>query len=109
MLVSKQWEFLTDTAKLIRFIDEETDLTASGGELWRTKYQQEHYVARGLSETMNSAHLNRLAIDLNFFRDGKWIQDIEAIRPVGEYWESLDANHTWGGTWGWDPCHFETR
>ena len=53
-----------------------------------------------------SLHKERLAIDLNLFVDGKWIQtsDHEAWTILGEYWEGLhplcvngrhfdDANH----------------
>lgn len=41
-----------------------------------------------------SAHKMRLAIDLNLFRDGVWLQDTEDHKPLGEFWESI------GGTWG---------
>lgn len=41
-----------------------------------------------------SLHQLRLAIDLNLFRDGKFLDGAEDHRPLGEYWESL------GGTWG---------
>ena len=42
----------------------------------------------------NSLHYSRLAIDLNLFRDGKWLDKTEDHKPLGEYWESL------GGSWG---------
>ena len=42
----------------------------------------------------NSCHKIRLAIDFNLFKDGKFLQDTESHRPLGEYWESI------GGTWG---------
>lgn len=42
----------------------------------------------------NSAHKSRLAIDLNLFKDGKWLQATEDHKPIGEYWESI------GGSWG---------
>ena len=42
----------------------------------------------------NSNHKNRLAIDLNLFKDGQFLQTSEDHRPLGEYWESL------GGAWG---------
>lgn len=41
-----------------------------------------------------SAHKLRLAIDLNLFRDGKFLSSSEDHRPLGEWWESI------GGTWG---------
>lgn len=42
----------------------------------------------------NSNHKQRLAIDLNLFKNGKFLQATEDHKPLGEYWESL------GGTWG---------
>ena len=42
----------------------------------------------------NSLHKERLAIDLNLFKDGKFLTQSEDHRPLGEYWESL------GGSWG---------
>lgn len=41
-----------------------------------------------------SFHKQRLAIDLNLFKDGKFLQGTDAHRPLGEWWESQ------GGTWG---------
>lgn len=41
-----------------------------------------------------SLHKSRLAIDLNLFRDGKYLTSTEDHRPLGEFWESI------GGTWG---------
>lgn len=42
----------------------------------------------------NSLHKERLAIDLNLFKDGRFLTQSEDHRPLGEYWESL------GGSWG---------
>lgn len=42
----------------------------------------------------NSLHKERLAIDLNLFKDGRFLAQSEDHRPLGEYWESL------GGSWG---------
>lgn len=41
-----------------------------------------------------SLHKQRLAIDLNLFKDGDYLQTTEDHQPLGEYWESI------GGTWG---------
>ena len=48
-----------------------------------------------------SNHKLRLAIDLNLFRDGKYLTTDEAHAPLKDYWESIgggaripgDANH----------------
>lgn len=41
-----------------------------------------------------SFHKHRLAIDLNLFKNGRWLQGTDAHKPLGEWWESQ------GGTWG---------
>lgn len=42
----------------------------------------------------NSLHKQRLAIDLNLFKDGRFLTATEDHRPLGEFWESI------GGAWG---------
>jgi len=46
---------------------------------------------------MGSYHYRRLAIDLNLFKDGKYLEKTEDHEPLGEFWESLDPECTWGG------------
>lgn len=41
-----------------------------------------------------SCHKLRLAIDLNLFKDGKFLDTTEDHKELGEWWESQ------GGTWG---------
>lgn len=41
-----------------------------------------------------SGHKQRLAMDFNLFKDGKFLQETEDHRILGEFWESI------GGTWG---------
>lgn len=42
----------------------------------------------------DSLHKLKLAIDLNIFKNGRYLTGTDDHRPLGEYWESL------GGTWG---------
>ncbi|SDP84261.1 M15 family metallopeptidase [Desulforhopalus singaporensis] len=42
----------------------------------------------------NSLHKLKLAIDLNLFKDGKYLTSTEDHKQLGEFWESL------GGAWG---------
>lgn len=44
-----------------------------------------------------SLHKERLAIDLNLFRNGRYLTTTEAHKPLGEYWESLHPLCSWGG------------
>jgi len=45
----------------------------------------------------NSYHKRRLAIDLNLFKDGKYLMSTGEHKPLGEYWKSLHPKCTWGG------------
>lgn len=63
------------------------------GEAYRTPEQAALNERRG-SGIKNSLHTLRLAVDFNLFKNGKWLQNTEDHRPLGEYWESL------GGSWG---------
>ena len=121
-LSDRQFEFLKDVAKLIVWADA-NGFKLTEGEGYRTVDQQRLYyhgfevaeINGGLvlrpapkrSKTMNSKHLQRMAHDFNVFVDGEYTNDVEKIRPLGEYWKSLDEDNVWGGDWGWDPGHFQ--
>ena len=109
-VVAEQAAFLLDVAKLINKATE-LGFTVTGGELFRTAEQQQIYVKTGRSKTMNSNHLKRCAIDLNFFKDGKLCYDIALLTPVGQFWESLNPKNSAGMFWKSfkDVPHFERR
>ena len=109
-MVAEQSAFLLDACKLITKATE-LGFTVTGGELYRTTEQQEIYMKTGKTKTMASNHLKRCAIDLNFFKDGKLVYDIPTLKPVGDYWESLNPRNSWGGNWSSfkDVPHFERR
>jgi len=107
-MVDEQNEFLKDVCSLITKA-QDMGFQVSGGELFRTAEQQAIYVQKGLSKTQNSNHLRRLAIDLNFFKDGKQVQTKADIQPLGNFWQSLDPKNRWGGNFTTilDVPHFE--
>ena len=127
-LVTQQWEFLQDVAKLISYA-QTLDVVLTGGELYRTEDQQQLYFAgetveivdseamlkkiKPKSKTMKSNHLERLAIDFNFFVNGELVYDATHPKLVamGKFWESLDKQNSWGGFWNSfkDTPHFEKR
>jgi len=76
---------------LPRLIDKiyESGYEVTGGDLWSKPEYKAHKV--------NSNHYIRLAIDLNLFKDGEYLQDTMAHKPFGEYWESLHPLCRWGG------------
>jgi len=114
-LVREQALFLQHVAQLIAQAPG-LGLTLTAGEMLRTPEQQALYLKTGRSKTMNSQHLKRLAVDLNFFEtqaDGslQLVYDTPAVRQLGAYWESLDPANRWGGNWSTfkDLPHFERR
>lgn len=95
-LVPAQAAFLMDVTHLIQ---RATDMgfVVTAGELYRTPEQQEIYMKTGRSRTMESLHLKRLAIDLNFFWQGVLVANKATLAPLGAYWESLHPLNSWGG------------
>jgi len=44
-------------------------------------------------------HPQGLAVDLNLFRDGRYLITTEDHAPLGQFYESLDPHASWGGRW----------
>lgn len=115
-MVDEQSKFLLDVCKLIEFATQK-NFVVTGGELFRPLEMQQIYVRTGRSKTMQSNHLRRCAIDLNFFikkPDGtsELTYDIPALKVLGDYWEALTpGKNSWGGNWSSfkDVPHFERR
>lgn len=107
-LVAEQAQFLLDMGKLVQYATEQ-GWTVTGGELYRTVEQQQIHFKAGRSKTMNSIHLKRCAIDLNFFKGGQLVWDKAQLAPIGAYWESLHPKNRWGGNFKSlvDVPHFE--
>lgn len=109
-LGEKQRLFVRLIAQLIEYAYQEGyELTF--GEAVRTKEQQALYVKQGKSSTMNSRHLQRLAVDFNLFRDGRYLTASSRYQFLGEFWEGLHPDCVWGGRWARpvDGNHFELK
>lgn len=52
-----------------------------------------------------SNHKSRLAIDLNLFKNGRYLTSTESHRELGEWWERQHASCCWGGRWN-DGNHY---
>lgn len=52
-----------------------------------------------------SAHKLRLAIDINLFKDGEYLQLTEDHRAIGEWWERRHPLCRWGGRFN-DGNHY---
>jgi hypothetical protein len=70
--------------------------TVTLGEAWRTPQQAQWDADHG-SGISHSLHTERLAIDLNFFKDGALITDGSKLKDIGDWWKSLGATYRWGG------------
>ena len=102
-----QTEFLLDVAKLIEYADS-IGIELTFGEAYRTKEQQRIYVDSGKSKTMDSMHPKRLAIDFNYFIDGKLTYDVEDVKALGMFWEGLNEKNEAGMFWKWkDTPHYQ--
>lgn len=44
-----------------------------------------------------SAHKSRLAVDLNLFENGVYLQKTEHHKTLGDYWKTLHPLARWGG------------
>ena len=92
-LGQKQRAFTQMIARLIEFA------YANGYELTFGDAYRDPRVHGAVGEkksysSASSLHKERLAVDFNLFRDGKFLARTDDHRQLGEYWESI------GGAWG---------
>ena len=81
-LRTRQSLFTENVGRLIAFAyDRGYELTL--GDAWASRGHKK-----------GSFHYSRLAIDLNLFKDGKYLTSTEDHLGLGLFWEAL------GGTWG---------
>jgi hypothetical protein len=107
-LSENQIIFSLNIADLIHFANN-VGIGLTFGDAYRSLYLQKHYLATGKSKTLNSKHLKRLAVDFNFFIDGKLTYDKNTLQSLGDFWEALHPKNRWGGNFKSfvDTPHFE--
>jgi D-alanyl-D-alanine carboxypeptidase-like protein len=97
------------SALLPRLLDKAFALgfDVSMGEVWRPPKMASIYASMGIG-IANSLHTQRLAVDLNLWRDGTLLTRSEDYRDLGWYWKSLHELARWGGDWKHrsDGAHF---
>lgn len=91
----QQSEFVRLVAKLIEFAYA-NGMELTFGEAWRTPEQAALNAKKG-SGISNSLHIERLAIDINLFVGGVFVDSSAGHTRLGEYWESLHPRCRWGG------------
>jgi len=87
---NKQVFFLQCVARFL-FDARSMGYLATLGEGWRSPETCALYAQEGKGIT-NSLHTKRLAIDLNFFFQGKLLTTIEDYTPLGKLWESYSTS-----------------
>jgi hypothetical protein len=88
----------------------EHDFELTFGEAYRTPEQAALNAKKGIG-IKNSLHCERLAIDLNLFKDGNFLIKTEDYRELGKFWESLataEVKTMWGGRFK-DGNHFSIK
>lgn len=108
-LLEKQQKFALLIARLIQTANN-YGYEVTLGEAWRSPETAAAYAKQGKG-IKNSLHCQRLAIDLNLFKYGKFLTGTEDYRWLGEQWELLSYNEIeccWGGRFG-DGNHFSIR
>ena len=120
-LSDAQKEFCFDISRLIQYIwDYDGGIyTCTFGDAYRDPRSHGKMGEKMVTEDGKkvygrpmSAHKQRLAVDLNVFKDGQYQTTTEAHRPFGEYWESMHPDHVWGGNFGaggQDGNHYSRR
>lgn len=92
-LGSKQRKFTLMIAQLIQWAYEQGYELTVGDAYRDPRLHGEVGVKKGYGAS-GSLHKQRLAMDLNLFKDGKFLTATEDHKPLGEKWESM------GGSWG---------
>jgi len=95
-LSGAQFEFTLDITKLIQYIYD-SGYTCTFGDAYRSPKAHGGMGEKGPYGRARSAHKQRLAVDLNLFKDGMWLTKSSDHKPFGEYWKSLRPDHRWGG------------
>ena len=56
----------------------------------------------------DSLHYDSLAVDINLFKDGRYLTKTEDHKELGEFWESLHPDCVWGGRFD-DGNHYSFK
>lgn len=73
------------------------------GDAFRDPRLHGHYGQKKGYGSPNSFHKLKLAIDINLFKNGDYLDKTEDHQELGEWWESIGG--TWGGRWN-DGNHY---
>lgn len=94
--MSKLQEEFAQSAALLIQKAKEMGYGVTLGPAFREPEQAAADAAAGTG-ILRSLHCERLAIDLNFFKEGQWIKDGSRLHDIGAWWKSLGESYRWGG------------
>lgn len=80
------------------------------GEVYRSPEEAARLAKLGKG-IKNSLHTDKLAIDINLFKDGRFLTSTKAHEQLGEWWESMSTESikcAWGGRFG-DGNHYSVE
>lgn len=92
-LFQEQIEFTQKVARLIDYIFQQ-GYQCTFADAYRDPRVHGAFGEKRAYGEANSFHKKRLAVDLNLFKDGKWLTSTKDHEPIGIWWEKQ------GGTWG---------
>ena len=92
-LSQKRFKFPLMVAKLIEKAHE-MGFEVTFGDAYRDPRMHGEFGEKKGYGAPKSCHKLRLAIDLNLYKDGMYLETTADHKPLGEWWESQ------GGTWG---------
>ena len=90
-----------------RLIDKAHELgfEVRGGDLFRDPRAHGAFKVKKSYSNAQSCHKLKLAIDLNLFKDGKFLQETSDHQELGEWWEKQHELCRWGGRFS-DGNHY---
>jgi hypothetical protein len=63
------------------------------------------HAREGAIAVKNSVHCLKLAVDIDLFKDGVFLENTADHQPLGEWWEQQHPLCRWGGRWS-DGDHY---
>jgi hypothetical protein len=94
-LLELQQEFSLAVADLI-LQAQQWDFKITLGDAFRSAEECERQANIGAG-IINSLHGERLAIDLNFFHRGQYVNNTTDLKIFGDYWKKKGFLYRWGG------------
>ena len=95
-LRQKQSRFVRMVGLLIQYADQ-NGYELTFGDCYRDPRVHGKVGEKKSYSAASSKHKSRLAVDFNLFRNGRYLTSTASHKPLGEYWESLAPDASWGG------------